>query len=85
MVYTGATMALPKRAYTKPRPKHVRRSVTLTPKIARQVDTLARQRDLSDNRVWWNSSSRVSKLNGKRKKHSSSWPNASAPPAIRSR
>jgi predicted DNA-binding ribbon-helix-helix protein len=33
------------------RAKHVRRSVTLPAKIARQVETLARQRDLSDNRV----------------------------------
>ena len=31
--------------------KHVRRSVTLPAKIARQVETLARQRALSDNRV----------------------------------
>ncbi len=31
--------------------KHVRRSVTLPPKIAKQVETLARERDLSDNRV----------------------------------
>lgn len=31
--------------------KHVRRSVTLPPKIARQVEILARQRALSDNRV----------------------------------
>ena len=34
-----------------PRTKHVRRSITLPPKIARQVETLARHRDLSDNRV----------------------------------
>jgi predicted transcriptional regulator len=33
------------------RAKHVRRSVTLPPKIAKQVETLARERDLSDNRV----------------------------------
>ena len=52
MVYTGATMATAKRAHAKSaRAKHVRRSVTLPPKIARQVETLARQRDLSDNRV----------------------------------
>jgi len=31
--------------------KHVRRSVTLPAKIARQVATLAKQRALSDNRV----------------------------------
>jgi hypothetical protein len=52
MVYTGATMAMAKRAHAKSaRAKHVRRSVTLPPKIARQVETLARQRALSDNRV----------------------------------
>jgi hypothetical protein len=52
MVYTGAAMPTAKRAHAKPtRVKHVRRSVTLPPKIARQVETLARQRDLSDNRV----------------------------------
>jgi predicted DNA-binding ribbon-helix-helix protein len=52
MVYTGATMAMVKRSRTKStRAKHVRRSVTLPPKIARQVESLARQRDLSDNRV----------------------------------
>lgn len=33
------------------RPKHVRRSVTLPPKVAKQVETMAKQRDLSDNRV----------------------------------
>jgi hypothetical protein len=52
MVYTGATMAMAKRAQIKSaRAKQVRRSVTLPPKIARQVETLARQRALSDNRV----------------------------------
>jgi hypothetical protein len=52
MVYTGATIAMAKRAHAKSaRAKHVRRSVTLPPKIARQVETLARQRALSDNRV----------------------------------
>jgi hypothetical protein len=52
MVYAGATMAMTKRAHaTSARAKHVRRSVTLPPKIARQVETLAKQRDLSDNRV----------------------------------
>jgi len=41
-----------KRSRTKSsRAKHVRRSVTLPAKIARQVESLARQRDLSDNRV----------------------------------
>jgi hypothetical protein len=52
MVYTGATMPLAKRSHSKSAPvKHVRRSVTLPPKIARQVEALARERDLSDNRV----------------------------------
>jgi hypothetical protein len=35
----------------RPRTKHGRRSVTLRPKITKQVETLARERDLSDNRV----------------------------------
>jgi predicted transcriptional regulator len=39
------------RARTPSRAKPVRRSVTLPPKIAKQVDALAKQRDLSDNRV----------------------------------
>ena len=52
MVYTGATMAQAKRSRSKSVPvKHVRRSVTLPPKIAKQVEALARERDLSDNRV----------------------------------
>ena len=52
MVYPGVTMPTAKRAHAKSaRAKHVRRSVTLPPKIARQVETLARQRALSDNRV----------------------------------
>jgi predicted DNA-binding ribbon-helix-helix protein len=52
LVYTGATMPMAKRSRTKSsRAKHVRRSVTLPSKIARQVESLARQRDLSDNRV----------------------------------
>jgi hypothetical protein len=52
MVYIGATMAMAKRTPAKPaRARNVRRSVTLPPKIARQVESLARQRDLSDNRV----------------------------------
>jgi predicted DNA-binding ribbon-helix-helix protein len=52
MVYTGVTMALTKRSRAKStRLKHVRRSVTLPPKIARQVEALAKERDLSDNRV----------------------------------
>jgi hypothetical protein len=40
-------MPKPKRA----RVTQVRRSVTLPSRIAKQVKTLARQRDLSDNRV----------------------------------
>ena len=45
-------MALAKRFSAKSgRAKHVRRSVTLPPKIAKQVETLAKERDLSDNRV----------------------------------
>ncbi len=45
-------MALAKRSRGKsPRPKYVRRSVTLPPKIAKQVEDLAKERDLSDNRV----------------------------------
>jgi len=52
MVYTGAAMPTAKRTHAKStRAKHVRRSVTLPPKIARQVEALARQRALSDNRV----------------------------------
>ena len=52
MVYTGVTMALAKRSPAKSaRAKHVRRSVTLPPKIAKQVETLAKERALSDNRV----------------------------------
>jgi len=33
------------------RTKHVRRSVTLPPKIAKKVENMAKQRALSDNRV----------------------------------
>jgi predicted transcriptional regulator len=45
-------MALAKRSRANSaRAKHVRRSVTLPPKIAKQVETLAKERDLSDNRV----------------------------------
>jgi len=52
MVYTGASMALANKSRAKStRLKHVRRSVTLPPKIARQVEALAKERDLSDNRV----------------------------------
>ncbi len=41
------SMAIPKRAPVK----QVRRSVTLPPKIAKQIETMAKQRALSDNRV----------------------------------
>jgi predicted DNA-binding ribbon-helix-helix protein len=45
-------MPIAKRARAKSvRTKHVRRSVTLPPKLAKQVEALARERDLSDNRV----------------------------------
>lgn len=45
-------MPLAKRTRTKSaQPKQVRRSVTLPAKIAKQVETLAKQRALSDNRV----------------------------------
>jgi len=40
-------MATPKRASLKP----VRRSVSLPPRVAKQVETIAKQRALSDNRV----------------------------------
>ena len=51
MVYIGA-MALAKRSRGKSTAaKHVRRSVTLPPKIVKQVEALAKERDLSDNRV----------------------------------
>ena len=52
MMYTGANMALAKRTRAKStHVKHVRRSVTLPPKIAKQVETIAKERALSDNRV----------------------------------
>jgi hypothetical protein len=52
MVYTGAIMPTAKRGPAKSaRAKHVRRSVTLPAKVARQVETMARQRHLSDNHV----------------------------------
>lgn len=45
-------MALAKRSRAKSvRAQHIRRSITLPPKIAKQVETLAKERDLSDNRV----------------------------------
>ena len=51
MVYIDALMPTARRAHAISGTKHVRRSVTLPAKIARQVETLARQRALSDNRV----------------------------------
>ena len=52
MMYTGANMALAKRTRAKStHVKHVRRSVTLPPKIAKQVEAIAKERALSDNRV----------------------------------
>jgi hypothetical protein len=37
---------------TRPaRGKQIRRSITLPPRIAKQVETIAKRRDLSDNRV----------------------------------
>lgn len=50
MVYAGATMPTPKRRASETK-KQVRRSVTLSPKIAKKIQTIARQRALSDNRV----------------------------------
>jgi predicted DNA-binding ribbon-helix-helix protein len=51
MVYPGA-MPLAKRTRTKSaQAKHIRRSVTLPAKIAKQVEIMAKQRGLSDNRV----------------------------------
>ena len=44
-------MSTPKRARTQPTAKHVRRSVTLPPRVAKKVEALAKQRDLSDNRI----------------------------------
>src|SRR5260370_14167496 len=52
MVYIGALMGVAKRSAAKlSRVRHVRRSVTLPAKIAKQVETIARERDLSENRV----------------------------------
>jgi hypothetical protein len=52
MVYTGVTMALAKKSRSQStRLSHVRRSVTLPLTIAKQVDALAKERALSDNRV----------------------------------
>ena len=52
LVYNGANMPAAKRGRTQSaKANHVRRSVTLPTKIARQVESLAKQRALSDNRV----------------------------------
>jgi hypothetical protein len=51
MVYSGAmAQSKPSRGRSATA-KHVRRSVTLPPKIAKQVETLAKKHALSDNRV----------------------------------
>lgn len=50
MVYTGANMPNPKRRASDSA-KQVRRSVSLPPRVAKKVQTIARQRALSDNRV----------------------------------
>jgi hypothetical protein len=47
MVYIGDTMGTAKRATAK----QVRRSITLPREIAKQVETMSKQRRLSDNRV----------------------------------
>jgi hypothetical protein len=47
MVYTGVSMATAKRARTR----QIRRSITLPQRVAKQVETIAKQRALSDNRV----------------------------------
>ena len=47
MVYTGATMAAAKRQPAT----GIRRSITLPPKVAKQVEMIAKRRALSDNRV----------------------------------
>ena len=47
MVYIDDTMTTAKRAAAK----QVRRSVTLPREIAKQVETISKQRRLSDNRV----------------------------------
>ena len=47
MVYSGATVPSAKRTPVK----HVRRSITLPPRIAKKVEAIAKQRALSDNRV----------------------------------
>jgi hypothetical protein len=67
MVHTGVTVAAAKRAHAKSaRAKHVRRSVTVPAKIARQVEVFARQRGLSDNRMLVELIERESKPNNKK-------------------
>jgi hypothetical protein len=50
-VYTGAIMPTHKAARRISGAKQIRRSVSLPPKIAKEVQTLARERATSDNRV----------------------------------
>ena len=47
MVYTGSTMAFAKKAPAK----QLRRSLTLPLDVVKQVETMAKRRRLSDNRV----------------------------------
>jgi predicted DNA-binding ribbon-helix-helix protein len=76
MVHTGATVAMAKRAHAKSaRAKHLRRSVTLPAKIARQVEVFARQRDLSHNRMLVELLEQGIEAQAKKSKHSSSWRN----------
>lgn len=57
MVYNGASMATAKKAHAKHvrnqhvRSQQVRRSVTLPRGVAKEVEAMAKQRHLSDNRV----------------------------------
>ncbi len=67
------TVPLAKRSRAESaRVKHVRRSVTLPPKIAKQVETLAMERDLSDNRVLVELIEQGIEARQQKKKHSSS-------------
>jgi|SRR5580704_14392440 predicted transcriptional regulator len=50
MVYTGTNMPTPKRR-SSGSGKQVRRSVSLPPKVAKKIQTIAKQRALSNNRV----------------------------------
>jgi hypothetical protein len=42
---------MPTSKRARKRPKLTRRSITLPARVAKQIETLAKQRDLSDNRV----------------------------------